>query len=106
MRYQIRITPTALSNAEEIYLWIKSGNLDAANHWFNGLFEEIDSLGLMPKRCPVAPETLLVGVEIRCLLYKKDYRILYCIEDEKVTVYHIHHAARQYLTKEKFLLDS
>lgn len=101
MTYRIEITPAAVADAEEIYLWLVENAPNAAE-WFNGLFEAFDSLAIMPKRCAVAPETELVGVEVRCLYYRKFYRILFCIETDTVTVHHIHHTSREDPSIEEF----
>jgi plasmid stabilization system protein ParE len=103
--YQVRILPAALEDARDCYNYITEHFPDQALVWFDGLLDVVDSLSSMPKRCPIAPESAIVGTEIRCLLYRKYYRILYCIEGEIVRIYHIRHTARQYLSKEEFLAE-
>lgn len=103
MTYRVRITPTALADAEGFYVWIRENSPVNATKWFNGLFGVIDTLNMMPRRCPVAPEADIVGQEIRCLLYKKKYRILYGIDGETVMIYHIRHTSQQWMTREEFL---
>jgi hypothetical protein len=71
MTYRVRITSSALASAEEIYLWLKEQDPLEAVQWFNGLFEASESLAKMPKRCGIAPETELLGVEVRCLYLPK-----------------------------------
>jgi plasmid stabilization system protein ParE len=105
MTYRVRITPTALADAEKFYLWIAQNSPVQAANWFNGLFGAIDTLAFMPRRCPVAPEQEIIGYEIRCLLYKKSYRILYGIEEETVIIYQIRHTAQQWMTREEFLQE-
>ncbi|KAB8333805.1 type II toxin-antitoxin system RelE/ParE family toxin [Scytonema tolypothrichoides VB-61278] len=105
MTYRVRISPTALADAEGFYLWIRESTPTYAANWFNGLFDTIDTLASMPRRCPVAPETQIVEQEIRCLVYKKRYRILYSIEDDIVTIYHIRHTSQQSMTREEFLKE-
>ncbi|NES17883.1 MAG: type II toxin-antitoxin system RelE/ParE family toxin [Symploca sp. SIO3E6] len=105
MTYRVRITPTAFADAEGFYLWIRHDSPEAAADWFNGLFEAIETLASMPRRCPIAPETKLVGQKIRCLLYKKYYRILYGVEGETVRIYHIRHTSQQWMTREEFLRE-
>ena len=105
MTYRVRITPTALVDAEEFYLWILENSPVNAAKWFNGLFGAIDTLASMPRRCPVAPETEIVGQEIRCFLYRKKYRILYGVEEEIVRIFHIRHTTQQWMTREEFLRE-
>jgi len=103
MEYLIRITPTALDDAEEFYLWIFQDSPVNAANWFNGLFVAINTLTLMPQRCPTALEQKIVGQELRYLLYLKHYRIIYGIEDNVVIIYHIRHSSQQLMTREEFL---
>jgi hypothetical protein len=43
MTYRVKITPTALADAEALNLWLlQSSSLNAAV-WFNGLFEAINT---------------------------------------------------------------
>ncbi|WP_260675991.1 type II toxin-antitoxin system RelE/ParE family toxin [[Scytonema hofmanni] UTEX B 1581] len=93
----------ALADAEGLYLWIAEDSPARAAKWFNGLFDVIETLASLPRRCPVAPEADIVGEEIRCLLYMKRYRILFCVEDDTVMIYHIRHTAQQWMTREEFL---
>ncbi|NEP59127.1 MAG: type II toxin-antitoxin system RelE/ParE family toxin [Symploca sp. SIO2G7] len=105
MTYRVRITPTAFADAEGFYLWMRHDSPSNAANWFNGLFDAIETLASMPKRCPIAPETKWVGQNIRCLFYKKYYRILYGIEGETVRIYHIRHTSQQWMTREEFLRE-
>lgn len=101
--YHIRILSSALQDAKEYYNYIATESRDAANIWFNGLFDAVDSLENMPKRCAIASETAIVGSEIRVLIYRKNYRILFAVEKDIVRIYHIHHTARDIMTKDEFL---
>jgi plasmid stabilization system protein ParE len=105
MTYRVRIIPTAVADAEGFYLWITENSPAYAVKWFNGLFDVIDTLSSMPRRCPLAPEAEIVGQEIRCLLYLKHYRILYGIQDNVVTIYHIRHTSQQSMTREEFFQE-
>ncbi len=101
--YHIRILSSALQDAKDCYNYIANESRDAADQWFNGLFDAVDSLENMPKRCAIAPETAIVGKEIRVLIYRKNYRILFALEKDIVRIYHIHHTARDILTADEFL---
>jgi len=65
--------------------------------------ETVASLEMMPKRCPIAPESVLLGRELRCLVYRKHYRILYAIEETVVRIYHIRHTSQALMSPEDFL---
>jgi plasmid stabilization system protein ParE len=102
MEYRIKTTLSALASAETVYLRLNAENPQAAIDWFNGLFEAFDSLITMPKRCVIAPETDLVGAEVRCLYYRTFYRILFCVEADTVIIHHVRHTSRGETTREEF----
>ena len=64
---------------------------DLANDWYNDLQEAIDSLKTFPRRCPIAPEASFFDLEVRQLITGKrsKYRILYVVEDDRVSILHI-----------------
>jgi plasmid stabilization system protein ParE len=101
--YRVKLLPGVLQDAKSYYQYIAQDSPENALLWFNGLFEVIDSLENLPMRCPVAPETGLIGKEVRCLLYAQHYRILYGVEKNTVRIYHIRHTAQQTMTQEQFL---
>ena|SRR6185295_17901948 len=103
MTYRVDISPSALQDAEDAYLWIRKGNPSRAVAWYEGLLEAIDGLAQMPARCPVAPESEDLGITIRQLAYGKKgsaYRILFVIGcddstgEDVVRVFRIRHSAR------------
>jgi plasmid stabilization system protein ParE len=72
MKYPVRITPIALEDAEEFYLWMSQDSPVNGANWFNGLLAAIDTLASMPHRCAIAPEKEIVGQEIRYLLVSNE----------------------------------
>ena len=103
MVYRVSILPGALQDARNYYEFIATYSLETAATWFEGLFEVVDSLSTMPMRCPIAPETALVGLEIRWLGYQKSYRIVYSIDESTVRIYHIRHTSQEFMDPENFL---
>ncbi len=105
MIFQVSLSPSAIADAEEAYLWLKEQNQEFADAWFNGLTEAINSLEKLPARCPVAPESKELDREVRQLLYRKSkgtsYRILFGLSGAEVYVYRIRHTAQQYLSQEE-----
>ncbi len=102
MVYRVRILPGALQDARNYYEFIAGYSPEIAVKWFEGLFLVVDSLETMPMRCPIAPETTLIGQEVRCLVYQKNYRILYTIEGDVVRIYHIRHTSQDLISSEDF----
>ncbi|UKO96034.1 type II toxin-antitoxin system RelE/ParE family toxin [Nostoc sp. UHCC 0870] len=109
MEFRISISPSALADAEAAYLWIRERDPQMADKWFNGLLDAIDSLKHLPARCPTAPESEELGIEIRQLLYGKSkrfrYRILFGISETEVNIYRIRHTAQRYLTDDDIELE-
>jgi plasmid stabilization system protein ParE len=101
--YRIRVTARALADAEAAHAWMAETISPAfAERWYQGLFEQIDTLMRHPNRCPIAQESRRFPVEIRELIYgkqkhKNKYRILFSIDQETVTILYVHHSARKEL---------
>lgn len=109
MEFCVSISPSALADAETAYLWMRERDLEIADQWFDGLLNAINSLERLPARCPIAPESEELGMEIRQLLYGKSkrfcYRILFGISQTEVNVYRIRHTSQQYLTEDDIELE-
>ena len=99
MSYQVITTQRAESDIEAAYEWMANYSPEKAWLWFFDLREAIESLANSPFRCPLAPESVTFGHEVRQLLMGK-YRILFRVDDEKIYVTHIRHSARQTLSAE------
>jgi plasmid stabilization system protein ParE len=94
MRYRVELAPSALADAEAIFLWIAADSPDRAADWFNGLFDRMEALKLAPRRHRLAPESDLFEREIRQMVYGR-YRVLYAIDGSTVQILHVRHAARR-----------
>jgi plasmid stabilization system protein ParE len=110
MAYRVDISPSALQDAEDAFLWIREQSPTRAGDWFKGLLESIYSLETFPTRCSIAPESQEVGFKIRQLLYGKRkfiYRILFTVgydektDEDVVRVYRIRHIARRSLNADE-----
>lgn len=91
MAYQIDISPTAIADIEAIFLWIRSDSPEKAYRWVRGCYEIMLTLENFPMRCALALESQYLEIEIRQLLYKKQFRILFTVrtatEQDTGTVY-------------------
>ena len=95
MTYQVTVQPEAFQEIEQSYRWLCDNRTpDLANDWYNDLQEAIDSLKTFPRRCPIAPEASFFDREVRQLIMGKrlKYRILYVVEDDRVSILHIRHS--------------
>jgi len=107
MTYRVDISIPALQDAEAAFLWIRQFNKETAKAWYEGLLEAIFSLEELPYRCSLAPESELLGREVRQLIYGKKsqtYKVFFEIkEDEKaVRIYRIWHSSKDWISAEEF----
>lgn len=104
MVYQIEILSSALEDAKNCYEFLAASSPEKAEKWIDSLMDAFTSLEVMPRRCPIALETSeSIGFEVRCLVYRKHYRILYSIDDSIVLIYHIRHTSQEFMSAEAFL---
>jgi plasmid stabilization system protein ParE len=54
-RWEVVIELPAQQDIAEAHRWIAERDSDAAERWFNSLYETIGSLEMFPERCPLAP---------------------------------------------------
>lgn len=96
MTHKVIIDPAAANEAEEAYRYIAKRAPDNAVRWYHRLLDSMFSLSVMPRRCPVAPESEHLDREVRCLVHG-NYRILYVVDDSKkiVRILHVRHGARR-----------
>jgi plasmid stabilization system protein ParE len=71
LEYQVRISDSALIDAEEYVQYIRHVKRapKAADRWFRSLGSAIFSLASLPSRCPLIPESDDFPFEIRHLIF-------------------------------------
>ena len=80
--YELSITEPAEIDIDGVYLRILRSSIDAAERWHNGLLTSLDTLLILPRAYPVAPESVVMGKNVRVMLYGKGrsaYRVLYAV---------------------------
>lgn len=96
--YRVILQPEAVEDMETSYSYIeRQQSTEAANTWATGLMDAINSLKMMPLRCPLARENAAFPVEIRQLLHGKrsrTYRIIFTIRNDTVSILHIRSSAQ------------
>ena len=101
MNYRLRVTARAVADADEAHAWIAQNlSLARADRWYQGLFEQMETLTRQPTRCPRAAESDKFSMELRELLYgkgKSKYRVLFTIRADDVIVLFVHHSSRKEL---------
>ncbi|HEX8465305.1 MAG TPA: type II toxin-antitoxin system RelE/ParE family toxin [Abditibacterium sp.] len=106
--YRVLLTSEAQVTLETAYRWMEERNPSGAKAWANGFLKAIESLSTLPKRCALAPETVFFDQEIRQLLYgqrNQQFRALFCIEGDVVTVLFIRHSAQDWIQPETEAAD-
>ena len=96
-RHRVIVELSALQDIAQAHLWLAERSPDAAERWFNSLYETIGSLDLFPDRCPLAPESGFFNAEIREIFHGRrlhKYRILFTAGQGEVHVLHVRHGAR------------
>ena len=104
MTYRVEISPQATKDSEELFLFLRDENPEAADRWLSGLIEAVYSLEDSPRRCGLAFEAEAFEREVRQLIYGRNnnYRILFGFrlepeyDEEVVEFYRIRHTSRQY----------
>lgn len=89
------IEPRAATDIAAYARWMdEQGSPEGALGWIDAIEAAINSLKSFPARCPLAPESEIVGEDVRQLVFAS-HRILFVIEEDVVHVLHVRHASRQ-----------
>ena len=104
MSYDVEILPQALSQIAVTYRWLNE-NIDApyASKWYDELQSKVASLQQFHNRCPIALEAREFQQQIRQLLVGKgqqQYRVLFVVENNQVSIIYVRHSNRPFLTEE------
>ena len=96
-RWNVIVELPAQRDIAEAHGWLAEQAPEAADRWFDSVYDTIGSLEIFPERCPLAPESEFLNSEIREIfhgrrLYK--YRILFTASENEVHVLHVRHGAR------------
>lgn len=97
MKYRVELTAAALVDIEAAYRWYFERSPEAAERWRRRLLRAVARLESNPRRCAVAPESTMVNVEIRELIFGRRtgvYRVFFTIQADVVYIVHVRHAAR------------
>jgi toxin ParE1/3/4 len=82
-------SPLAVERASEIAEFIARDDLVAAENWVNGVFKKVEQLKTFPESGRLVPEIKLPL--FRELIFG-NYRIIYRIEAERVSILTIRHS--------------
>jgi plasmid stabilization system protein ParE len=96
-RWNVIVELPAQRDIAEARLCLAEREPDAAERWFNSIYDTIGSLETFPERCPLAPESKSFNTEIREIFHGRrqhKYRILFTASKNEVHVLHVRHGAR------------
>lgn len=99
-RWNVIVELPAQQDIAEARLWIDEYDVEAADRWFDRIYDTLGSLELFPERCPLAPESRLLNREIREIFHGRrqyKYRILFAVSENEVHILHVRHGARRAL---------
>ena len=96
-RWSVIVELPAQRDITEARLWLAEREPEAADRWFDDIYDTIGSLEISPERCPLAPESKALRTEIREVFHGRrqhKYRILFTVTGYEVHVLHVRHGAR------------
>jgi plasmid stabilization system protein ParE len=96
MAHSVRLTLRAYDEIDAIVGYISRDSPTNAQGWRDSILAGIESLAKFPQRHAVAPEAELAGVGVRQMI-RGNYRVLYTVESDVVTIHGVRHAARRAL---------
>ena len=99
-RWRVIVERPAQEDIAEAHRWLAERDPEAADRWFNSLYDTIGSLEAFPERCPLAPESQFFSVEIRETFHGRrqhTYRVLFTVAGTQVHILHVRHGARRAL---------
>lgn len=93
MKYRVVIATEAQANIASAYDYIAEDSVEAAAKWVRGLYQRIETLENLPRKCAAAREQAYSDVELRQLIYKS-HRVIFTVIDRPptVTVVYIRHS--------------
>ena len=96
-RWSVIVELPAQQDIAEAHSWLAEREPEAADRWFDDIYDTIGSLEVFPERCPLAPESKLLNAEIREIFHGRrqhKHRILFNVSGDEVHVLHVRHGAR------------
>lgn len=86
-------------------------SVDIAHRWVRECYEIMLTLEKFPNRCSMSPESEYMGIEVRQLLYKRQFRILFTVSETSeedrgiVRIHRVRHSSQERLRHPEQLLN-
>ncbi len=99
MTYRVILQPEAEWELRRQARWLveQSKSQSVATRWVRSIRTKINSLKTTPLRCPIDPDSVAYGEEVRVLLFGKrsnKFRILFIVREDVIRIVAIRHAAQ------------
>jgi plasmid stabilization system protein ParE len=105
MNFPVRILGRAASDADSIFDWLASRSPAGSARWYAAFLTAADSLSIDPFRHDVAPESEILGLDIRHRFFKtrrgRVYRLLFVVVDDEVRILRVRGPGQPPLTAEE-----
>jgi plasmid stabilization system protein ParE len=106
MTFPVALTDEAEQNIRTIRDWIQERSPDGALRWIDAFEDAKNRLAHNPFSCCLAPEDEHTDRELRNIFFKtrrgRQFRAIFFVEDELVTVTHIRGPSQQLLPPDAF----
>jgi plasmid stabilization system protein ParE len=105
MTFRVILQPQAERDIQRQARWIveQPKSPSKALRWVRSIRSKMDRLKASPFACPIDPDSVAYGEEVRVLLFGKrhqKFRILFLLRDDVVRVLTIRHAAQRSIAED------
>jgi toxin ParE1/3/4 len=99
MRFEVRLSPDALADLEEIHAWIaRHDSAQRADYVEDRILAAVAALSRMPERGAHPAELAALGIREYRETFFKPYRIIYAVDGRHVDVYVVADGRRDFRT--------
>ena len=106
MRFHVVVMPKAAAELDGIIAWVASRSPQGAARLWASFENGLRSLEVNPLSCSIAPESDLIGREVRQLFFKtrkgRTYRALFDIRGDQVRVLRVRGPGQKLLDPDEF----
>ena len=95
-QYKVKVLAAARRDLDEILTYLNTLSPRTATEYAELFTRELESLAVMPLRCPLARDRILAEKGYRCLVVK-NYLVFFVVSDNTVKIRRILYGRRDYL---------
>ena len=102
LQYDVQIHELASRDLDHIVEWIKSRSPDGAHRWLVAFNALLEGLRHSPESCSIAPESDVIGRELREAFFKtrcgRTYRAVFAIDGNQIRILRVRGSGQPPLT--------